>query len=298
MNDHHLAPSNPAVPGGIVFLRARLSDIINWVGPIVAAACGVIASGGLGNRLDDWARLALLILLVDGAWGTLWAALSATDWATPLRQWRRWQAGRPLAQLPYTQPDAPGYQMSLWLGQLRAWWAVIFWPSCEHALSALAIALPLTVLFSLLLGESAVLLSLGALAFIQLAVAWGGGQGHFAPTWDGVVAIALPWLGGQLLFGELSLAGIACALLGALAYGTAWHARSTGGRIVHLLALGGCATLLVTLPSPLAAGAFILLLVPQISLLPWLRRNLQASWYVRRSRPWLLLSLLVLAFAI
>ncbi|MGD2177861.1 MAG: hypothetical protein PVG71_08570, partial [Anaerolineae bacterium] len=110
--DVHSEPS--LLPsGGLVRLQARATDLTSWLGPTWATLCGVIASGGVSWLGQDWLRLALLILLVDGGWGTLWAALGGSDWATPFRRWQQgsWQHGRrntSVATLPYTLPGTPG----------------------------------------------------------------------------------------------------------------------------------------------------------------------------------------------
>ena len=107
--------------GGFIYLQARLANLFFWLGPAWAATCGVVASNSSGWGGDDWLLLALLILLVDGGWGTLWAALGGTNWAKPLRRWRNWRFGEPVSTPPYTLPDSPGDRASRWLGQLRAW---------------------------------------------------------------------------------------------------------------------------------------------------------------------------------
>ena len=109
--DVHPEPSPPP-SGGVVRLQARVTHLTAWLGPTWATLCGIIASGGFRGQGQDWLRLALLILLVEGGWGTLWAALGGSDWATPLHRWRHWDKNAPVAALPYTLPGAPGGQTS------------------------------------------------------------------------------------------------------------------------------------------------------------------------------------------
>ena len=90
------ASARPA-SGGLIRLQARLTDLITWLGPAWAASCGVVASGNFGWQAPEWLQLALVILLVDGGWGTLWAAVGGTNWAKPLRRWRNRRFGEPLA---------------------------------------------------------------------------------------------------------------------------------------------------------------------------------------------------------
>ncbi len=99
-----------------------------------------------------------LLLLTDGVWGTLWAALANTDWASPVARWRLWaDCARPVA-LPYTQPGTPGHRLSGWLAQLRCWWGQDLWPTAGRALSAMIVALPIGAALSVFLGPEFLLL--------------------------------------------------------------------------------------------------------------------------------------------
>jgi len=286
------------VSGGLIRLQARLTDLTTWLCPAWATLCGVVASGGCGWQGADWLRLALLILLVDGGWGTLWTALGSTDWATPLHRWRNWCSGETIATPPYTLPGSPGDRASHWLGQLRAWWSDVLWPACGPALSAIAVALPVTVVLGVLLGPELLLLSAAALAVMQLGLTWEGRRGTVAPGWDAFIAVALAWLAGHIAFGPLTLSSAGLALALALAWGTAWQAESRWGSTLGVGAQFLAAALLVALHHPLAAGGLLLLLVPQLALLPWLRHGQLASWYVRHTRPWLMAAMLVAAWAL
>jgi len=291
------APSRPS-SGGVIRLQARLTNLTAWLGPAWASLCGVVASKGFGWQGEDGLRLALLILLVDAGWGTLWAALGNTDWAAALQRWRSWRSARPGALLPYTLPGSPGDRGARWLGQLRSWWHDALWPGCGRALSAIAIALPVTALLGAMLGPRLLLLSLGALAVMQLAVAWEGGRGSVTPEWDAAIAVLLPWLAGHTVFALPTPTSAWVAFLAALAWGAAWRVASPWGRLglvgSHLL----MAALLVGLYHPLKAGALLLLLVPQLALLPWVRLGRPASWYTRHTRPWLMAAMLIAAWAL
>jgi hypothetical protein len=286
----------------LIRLQAHLADPITWMGPAWAALCGVAASNGFGWQGWDWIRLALLILLVDGGWGTLWAALGITDWATPLRRWRDWRSGEPVVTLPYTLPDSPGDRASRWLGQLHAWRRDVLWPACGPPLSAICVALPVMAVLAALLGPELALLSLAALAVMQLGLAWEGGRGTVTPGWNSIVGLALPWLAGHVAFGTpigISLLGsFGLALSFALAWGAALRADSSWQRALGIGAQCLAAAILVALHHPLAAGCLSLLLVPQLALSPWLRRGQPASWYVRHIWPWLMAAMLVAAWAL
>ena len=285
----HSTTLRPA-SGGLIRLQARLTNPIAWVGPTWAALCGIVASGGFVWQGKDWLRLALLILLVDGGWGTLWAAIASTDWATPLRRWRNWRFGEPVAAPPYTLPDSTSDRTSHWLGQLRAWWRDVLWPTCGPALSAIAVALPVIVVLAALLGPELLLLSLAVLAVMQLGLAWEG--------CNAAVAVMLPWLAGHAAFDSLTPSSAGLALAFTLAWVGNRRADSVWRRALGVVAQLLAAALLVALRQPLAAGGLSLLLVPQLALLPWLQRGQPASWYTRHARPWLMAAMLLAAWAL
>jgi len=274
----------------MIRLQARLTNPIIWLGPAWAALCGVVGSNSFDWQGRDWLRLALLILLVDGGWGTLWAAVASTDWVAPLRRWRNWRFGEPVSTPPYTLPDSAGDRASRWLGQLRAWWRDVLWPTCGPALSAIAVTLPVTAALAALLGPELLLLSLGSLAVIQLGLVWEASSS--------AVAVALPWLTGHVAFDSLTPASAGLALAFTLAWVGNQRADSVWRRLVGVSAQFLAAALLVALRQPLAAGGLCLLLVPQLALLPWLRRGRPASWYLRHARPWLMAAMLLAAWAL
>ena len=73
---------------------------------------------------------------------------------------------------------------------------------------------------------------------------------------------------------------------------------SPGGRALGVGAQFLAGVLLVAMDRPLAAGCLVLLVVPQMALLPWLQRGQPASWYVRHTRAWLVLAIGVAAWAL
>ncbi len=297
--EENVYPTPPCpASGGVIRLQARLTDVSAWMGPAWAALCGVLASGNFDWRSQDWLRLALLILLVDGVWGTLWAALGGTNWATPMRRWRNWRFGQALTPLPYTLPSSPGDQTARWLGHLRTWWRDIFWPTCGPAFSAAIVAIPMLAVLGALLGIESALLSMAALAVMQLGLAWDGGRGSISPGWDALIAVTLPWLAGHAAFAPLTLHSFGLALALALAWGAAWRADLAGERIVGIGAQILSAVLLATLYRPLAAGTVLLLMIPQLAMFPWFSERQVAARYARYARPWLMAAMLIAAWAL
>lgn len=297
--------SEPSPPpaGGVIRLQARVTDLTNWLGPTWSTLCGIVASGGFSWQGRDWLRLALLILLVDGGWGTLWAALGGSDWATPLHRWRqcRWRHGHknaPIATLPYTLPGAPGGRLCHLMGRLYAWWREALWPTCGTNLLAVVAALPVTALLGALLGPELLLLSVAALAVMQLGVVWEGGRDVVPPGWDAFIAVALPWLAGHVTFGPVTPRSAGLAMLFALAWGKVRQVTSRGGRALAVSSQLLAMAFLVALHRPLAAGTLFLLLVPQLALLPSTQTAHPATWYVRYTRPWLMAAMAVAALAL
>jgi hypothetical protein len=297
-------PKPSVVPsGGLIRLQARASDLVGRLGPTWAALCGVIASGGFIWQEQDWLRLAFLILLVDGGWGTLWAALGGSDWATPFRRWREggWRQGRgntSVGMLPYTLSGAPGGRLRQWLNRVHSWWREVIQPICGSSLLAILAALLLTALLGAFLGPELLLLSVAALAMMQLGVVWEGGQGAVSPRWDALISVALPWLAGHATFRPVTLGSATLAVLFALAWGNSWRVTSAWGRVLAIGSQLVAMATLVALHRPLAAGALFLLLVPQLMLLPWTQSSHPAAWYVRYTRPWLMAATALAAFAL
>jgi len=298
MRDDAQADIAPPPSGGLIRLQARAADLGSWLGPTWATLCGVAASNAFHWQSGDWLHLALLPLLVDAGWGTLWTAMASTDWALPIHRLRNWHKNRMITPLPYTLPGTPGGRIGHWLGRLGTWWQEAFWPTCGSAIGAIVVALPTTALLGALLGPELLLLSGAALALMQLGVIWEGGRDSVPPGWDGLIAVALPWLAGHATFGSVTLPSAGLAALLAMAWGSAWTTASRRARTVVIGSQLASAACLVALHRPLAAGALLLLLVPQIALLPWIPLNLPAKRYVRYMRPWLMAAMAVAALAL
>jgi hypothetical protein len=163
---------------------------------------------------------------------------------------------------------------------------------------AALIAIPLTALIAAILGPELLLLSVAALALMELGVIWMSGRGVVPSGWDGLIAVALPWLAGHTTFEAVTLPSAGLATLFALAWGGVWNAASGGAGVVLVGAqlLSGIG--LIVLQRPLAAGALFLLLLPQVTLLPWIRLDLPPNRFVRYARPWLMVAMTVAAIAL
>jgi hypothetical protein len=289
----HHRPSS----GGLVHVQVRLTRLNKWVGPLCAVVCGAIVAIGFTRDTDAWLRLALLVLLVDGGWGTLWEALSGTDWSTPIEQWHAWNEELPITALPYTRFGAPGDRVMRWVGQFRLWWQSALWPSTGSAISSVVVAIPLIALLSIILGPRLMTLSIAAAAMMQLGLIWEGGRGNVIPEWDAMLAIALPWLAGQAAYGTVTMPSAGMAVCLAMAYGSAWRVKNPWGLAFHVFAQLMPLVLLILLPQPIAAAGYAVLLVPQFILLPWTKEQRLAGWYVSHSRWWLFATMILTAVA-
>jgi len=304
MRDDVCADASPLPSSGLLHLQARAAELGSLLGPTCAALCGVIASHAWPLNSADLVNLPLLLLLVDGGWGTIWAALAGTDWSMPIRRWRSWDSDSVTGRLPYTLPGSMGHRMSRWLGKLATWWQSAFWPVCGPAVQAAVVGLPLTALLAVILGPKLLLLSTAAVALMQMAVLWKGGDGTVPTGWDGVIGVTLPWMAGHAVFGGPTVPSTILALLLGVAWGSTWSPASAGASTALILAEVSAALGLVALRRPLAAGFVLLALAPQMALLPWASAGeakegrLKASRFVCYSRPWLMGVMVVAAFAL
>ncbi|HDQ72094.1 MAG TPA: hypothetical protein ENN19_08360 [Chloroflexi bacterium] len=288
--------------GGLLTLHVRSSDLIPWIGPAWATMCGAITSNNWHWQGQDLIRLALLILLVDLGWGTLWTALASTNWAQPFRRWRHWRFGAPAPSLPYTRPGAPGDRVSRWMGHLRSWWRDIFWPTCAPALLSALAAIPIIVLLGMILGATSLLISIAALAIMQIGLTLTGAQGAVEAEWDALIGVLLPWLAGHRTFDLLTPGAIGLAAAFTVTWSAGRRIQSAWGR--GLIVVSQCLVLilLIALQQPIATAGLALLLIPQFTLLPWMQAGTQddtsVNWYIRYTQPWLMACMLIAALAL
>ncbi len=275
--------------GGLVRLHGRAGRRLAWALPAWAVACGALASGALSFSPSVLLRLALILLLVEAGWGTLWGALATTDWAGPLRRWRHWRLGDSLPLLPYAQPDSPAYRFARWLGQLRAWGETVFLPVAGRGLGAATAGLLLSLLVAAAIGPGVVLLTLAAVALMELAVVLDDGQGHPASAWDGVTRLGLPWLVGHLAFAPATLPSLVAAAAFALAVAGRGPGTWIAGQAVAAL-------LFLPLHQPLMVLLLAFLLFPQWLLMVW-AGNPVSNW-AHRVWPWLAAAMLLVAGAL
>jgi len=298
-------------PGRLVGLRGRLARPFWGVMGIWSVFCGALATNRLQWDGEDLLALALVVLLADLAWGSLWDLAVGTDWPRLLAGSR--SSGRPIPSfaLPFTQPDSLGGQLSHGLRRFAGWWRGTLWPEAGPVALGLAAAAILAGVLSLVLPGRILVLN-ALLAGLLVVGVIQRFRGHISLAGQGFVLVALGWLAGSMAFAGLSQPSVVLALSFAVA---AWGALRAGESLTGGLWLlnGGqlvCVGLLVVMRQPLAAVAVGLLLAGQIALeltlfsrvpsaqQPSSQLEADASSVMIRTWPWLMAAMLVAAVAI
>lgn len=278
--------------GGLIRLRLHRGGALGWAAPIWAVLCGAVASGRVSLDPSDGVRLLLTLLLAESGWGGLWAALATTDWATPLRRWCHWHLEPSPPRLPYAQPGSPGDRLARWLSQLWAWSRAVLIPSAGRPLGTAIAGLILSSILAAALGWRLAALTIGALAFMQLAVTLNRGQGQPGAVWDGPLRLGLPWLAGHLTFAPLSMPSVALAAAFSMTLAGLDRTDRPSGRNMWVLGQVIASTVLIPLHRALAIPFLALFLVPQILL------STSAPYWTGRAWVWLAASMLVTAWAL
>jgi hypothetical protein len=296
---------------------------------IWAALCGAVASNQIHGTANNLLNLALVLLLVDLAWGSLWDLVVGIDWRY-LRASRRRPVqlellttgrARPVG-LPYTQPNSPGGRIFGGLGRFAGWWRDDLWPEAGPAMLGSLAAVALAVVVSLLLPERLRVLNAALAALVGLGVVqrwWGR-----APlATQAAVLVGLGWLAGHASFAQVGRSSLILAVAFTLAV---WGAlRVAQGQRFGLWLLNGgqilAAVVVAASSQPLAAGFMGLLIAGQIALQPALSavegpilssvegpvlssvegpvlgHVSDPARILRRAWPWILLTMIVAAWA-
>jgi len=266
-----------------------------------AVWCGALASNQVRWNGQGLLSLALVVVLADQAWGSLWDLATGIDWFHLLGQAqpRSRLAFQPL--LPYTSPSSPAGRLSLGRTWFTAWWRRVLWPAAGPAVLGLIAAVALTVILSLLLPARLRPLNAAFVALIGLGM-FQRKQGQAALAAQALVQVGLGWLAGHLAFSEMTPASLALALLFSLsACGALWAARGPRGYL-WLLNGGLIASVaaLILFKNPLAAGVTGLLFFGVVaSQLPQGGANEPVDkrrW--DRLWPWLMAGMFVAALAV
>lgn len=176
-----VAPDSEAAASGVVNVQVWMDQAFWRPAGFWAFTAGLLAAGVLRRPGDlNWQALALLALLVDPLWGSIWrlaGGRQALLTLPPLSSDRR-------LALPYLRAGSPA-------ARLLAGDHTDVWPS------ALRVGVPaviLALLVAALLGTYAVGLTL--LVVVLAALGWTLRRtfGHGVPLLQSIVAIGLPWM--------------------------------------------------------------------------------------------------------
>lgn len=288
-------------PGRLVSLRIEMGSSSAWLGSAWAALCGAVASGQIRLEAQSFLLLLLVLFLVDPVLGGVWGLVLGTDWFAPFARGHRSRGEIPSKSLPYTSPGSPGYRASRWLVEVLAWWRRDFRPHVGTEFLSLILTLAVAITLASLLGRLVALLTLVALVLMAVVLFSSRQRGAISFSLRAVLELGLPWLMGHLAFGSLNWESVAFAF----AYTVVYYAcfvlldgrRRTATRLLNGSQIVAVA-LLIIVKEPILAGIAGLLLLPQLLLQPFLWRGEAEWWYLQRSHPWLMASMLIAVLAI
>ncbi|MCL5999794.1 MAG: hypothetical protein M1546_27585 [Chloroflexi bacterium] len=272
----------------IVRLTAQWRRGGAWLGPAWAVLCGILASAQFQWSGNAVIPILVAIILAEGLWTTLWAAIAETDWARALERWRNWQAGEPLKHLPFTQPDSPAAHLALLLGQFRNWAMHDLSPNYGNALTSAIVAPVIALVLSAILGAPVVLLTILAICIPQLAVIACRGNARPNPILRGFVEMTLPMLLGFVVLKPLSVEIVIAAIGFGIAYAGAL--RPVWDIVMWNLGQALVFLLLLAMRHPIGAFAMVLLWLPQFLM--------QAQHSARKAQWWFMAIMLVASLAI
>ena len=242
---------------GIINLQVWLDQAMWRPAGFWAFCAGLLASGALRQAESlNWPALALLALLVDPLWGSIWRLAGGRAVLVALPQ-RAAAASR--FTLPYMQEGSPA-------ARLLTGDHTDVWPS---ALRVGAPAVLLALLVAALLGVYALALTLSIIVLAALGWTLRHSYGVNALLLHSIVAIGLPWV----LTVEQAQRQAAVAWLPHLLLAGMWVVHQWGGLRnttapdwfgLGLMAAAqiGIGSLLIAVQSPLWLGPLALLLTP------------------------------------
>jgi hypothetical protein len=272
----------------VVRLTAQWRRPGAWLGPTWAVLCGIIAAAQFHWSSSEFVSIFVALIIAEGLWASLWAALAETNWSEPLGRWREWHEGAPVRSLPYTQPGSAAAWLAVTLGYFRDWLTRDLIPNHGSALASSIVTPLVALVLSAVLGAPIVLLSIVAILLPQLALALCRCNGQPSAILRGVVEVTLPLLLGVVLFTPLSLE----VVIAAIGFGLAYSGAVSRVWNWQLWNLGLMAVLLLLILTRHSVGAFLVgvLWLPQFLL--------QATPSARAAQWWLMASMLVAALAI
>ncbi len=258
-----------------------------WEGGWRAVPLAAMLAGAWARPPADDERLTALALaatLILAGWDPLWRAIATTAWAAPLAHWRVWEQEAPSSRRwPYLQPGTPGAALNHAWGRARAWWQAVGAAALSAPLRSAFLALLVSLLLGVVLGRTALFLTLLLLACTQLTALWDEGRGRPGPFWQAITLVGIPWVLGTSLGGETLplLAPLAVTLL------AGFFAQDGPIAILGPLLAAG---FLVWQGHPFAAGMLLLLAFPGLLLLT---QRVAGTTYRQAVALWLIAMLLL-----
>lgn len=284
------------VAGRLIALDLRPTRPLTLLGPMWAALCGALASGGLALRGPSILALIFSLLLCDiliGSWRALWLY---ADWRTALP--RNIAKARVLGSFSDYEPTSLWARWSQRFSRpLTFLWRVVL-PLIDSEIVAMLLAGVLAICIAIVLGQLPVILTLVAmlLALIEGQVGSQRGMGLRA-----IVEIALPWLIAQTALGDFSWLALAFALLFTLVY------RALLGLAVarpeHWVGVNNLMQLIIVLfliasNAPLGAGIVALGLLAQLLWQVRYQSDRDGRAYAQRVQSYVLVGMLIVGVSL
>jgi hypothetical protein len=275
------------------------------LGPAWAVLCGALASGNWQWQVDRLRNLILALFIAELLWSTWRAILIDMDWPTFAASHPLPEHGDAMLVPPYTTPWSPVGRLFVAWARLRRWMRQTLPVERSGMLLALPILPPVVIVLSAAISAQILLLSIAVLALT--AVEWYVARRKRAHY--GLQAgseIGASWLAGHLVFSQLTWQTLTLACCYALVYQGALYLtnnelgaarRSWALALIYAGQIAAMA-LLVALGHQLAAMVLGLLGMPQLLLLAQLDSDAHNLWYLRHAAPFLVVSMLVAAWAI
>lgn len=205
--------SSRPVVGRLVALDFRPARPLTLLGPLWAALCGVVASGGLAWKSQSLLILFFLFLLCDallGAWRAIWLH---ADWRAALP--RNLANARLWATL---SDDTPAFFLRR-LQRITSWRIkfirTALWPLIDSELIGMLFAGALAMCIAVVLGLVPTILTGVALV---IALVEGQAGAERGAGLRALFEIGFPWLIAQSAFGYFSWFSVTYILLFTLAY--------------------------------------------------------------------------------
>jgi hypothetical protein len=278
--------------GQLIRLQIPIRTRTLWLSPAWAVVCGIIASSAFVWTGRDVLIGLLALVVVDGAWATVWWGLIDTDWRSLFATWDTFDVAHVDATWGAAGSSAARSQRGF--ARLRLWWQVIGKERAGSPLLSALFSAALAFLLSAVIGAVAIGLTLAALALTQIGLILRV-HGRTVNVLRGFVDVGLAWLLGHAAFGQLTLLSALTALIFSFSYAAMLYVAQRGAHQRRwLMPQLIMVIILVFLQQPFAALALLTLLIAQTSL----STVLHGLDFARTAQIWLMLSMLIAALGI